>query len=181
MPLGRIGASKMKIEMKLSAALYGTIMADLRRRHPFALERVGFCTVRQSSTGDGVLLLVERYTPVSDEHYIKDPRVGARIGEPALTQAMHLAYHGRASGTGVFHVHLHDLPGPTGMSRDDLASIPNVVDGIRQVNPGAPHGLIIFSTNHAYAAASVANSDRLERVSIVSVIGPRILTFKSRG
>jgi hypothetical protein len=167
----------MKIEMKLTASLRKEILGDLRRPHKFALERVGFCTVRQSQTDIGVLLLVERYFPVADEHYIHDKRVGARIGEPALTQAMHLAYHGRASGTGVLHVHLHDYPGPTDMSREDYSSIPNVVEGIRQVNPVAPHGLLIFSADHAHARAMIANSTDLKHVSTVSVIGPRLQIF----
>lgn len=171
----------MTIEMKLSSSLYQSIIADLRRPHPFAFERVGFCSVRQSATDNGILLLVQEYSPVSDEHYIVAPRVGAKIGEPALTNAMHLAYYGRETGVGVFHTHLHDFPGPTRMSREDSSSIPNIVNGLRQVNSKAPHGLIIFSADHAHAEVCPADShDELSPVDLVSVIGPRLLTFRNR-
>lgn len=169
----------MKLEMKLTAALRERILIDLRRPHKFAAERIGFCSVRQTLTGNGVLLLVVGYSPVADEHYIRDLKVGARIGEPALTAAMHQAYYGRESNTGVFHVHLHNHKGPTGMSLDDRSSIPNVVDGLRQINTKAPHGLIIFSFDHAYACATTANSEKiLEEVDVIGVIGPRLLTFR---
>jgi hypothetical protein len=172
----------MNIEMKLTSTLYQSILADLRRPHPFAFERVGFCSVRQSLTENGVLLLAERYLPVADDHYIYDSTVGAKIGEPALTKAMHLAYYGRDIGTGVFHIHLHDHTGPTGMSQEDLSSIPNVIDGLRQVNAKAPHGLIIFSEDHAHAQTAIADNDddNLKQVAVVSVIGPRLLTFRHR-
>lgn len=169
----------MKLEMKLTAALRETILTDLRRPHKFAAERIGFCSVRQTLTGNGVLLLVVGYSPVADEHYIRDPKVGVRIGEPALTAAMHLAYYGRETSTGVFHVHLHNHKGPTGMSRDDQSSIPYVVDGLRQINTKALHGLIIFSADHAYACATTANSEKiLEEVDVIGVIGPRLLIFR---
>lgn len=168
----------MNIEMKLTVTLHQTMLADLRRPHAFAAERVGFCSVRQTQTCDGILLLVEQYFPVDDQHYINDPYVGAKIGEPALTKAMHHAYYGRDTGTGVFHVHLHEHAGPTGMSYQDRSSIPAVVDGFRQVNSKAPHGLIIFSADHAYVRCTAAGSDdELQAVSIVGVIGPHLLTF----
>ena len=170
----------MKLEMKLTAVLRDQILADLRRPHKFAAERIGFCSVRQTPTDDGVLLLVVGYSPVADEHYIRDPKVGARIGEPALTAAMHQAYYGRETGTGFFHVHLHNHKGPTGMSQNDRSSIPLVVDGLRQINGKAPHGLIIFSADHAYACATTANSEKiLEEVDVIGVIGPRLFTFRN--
>jgi hypothetical protein len=170
----------MKMEMKLTAAMYGAILADLRRPHEFAAERVGFCSVRQTPAGEGVLLLIDHYFPVADEHYIDDPQVGAKIGEPALTEAIHRVYYGRETGTGLFHTHLHNHSGPTAMSKEDRGSIPTVVDGFRQVNAKAPHGLIIFSVDHAHVLATAANGDDiLEQVDVVGVIGPRLLTFRS--
>ena len=170
----------MIAEMKLSVSRYLEILTDLRRPHQFALERVGFCTVRQSFTENRVILLIDGYFPVADEHYIYDSHIGARIGEPALTKAIHLAYHGRGSNTGVFHVHLHDHLGVTGLSREDKSSIPKVVNGLQQINCDASHGLIIFSANHAHAQLLLPNEEQLTPVDVVSVIGPKLLIFKNR-
>ena len=169
----------MTLEMKLTAKLYEGILNDLRRPHEFAAERVGFCQVRQTQTNKGALLLVVGYWPVADEHYIPNPSIGARIGEQAITAAVHLAYQGRQTSTGVFHVHLHDHKGLPAMSRVDRSSIPQIVDGLQQTNANAPHGFIIFSTNHAFACATTAQSKIiLDEVNLISVIGPSLLTFR---
>jgi len=169
----------MKVEIKMTGAFRDEVLIDLRRKHSFAHERVGFCRARQVNLHEGKLIVLTGYVPVNDEDYLPNDEVGALINTSALTSAMHMAYYGRASNEGVFHVHLHDIPGRTRMSPDDLNSIPAVVQGLRTVNSSAPHGLLIFSADHAYACAIPAKSScELLEVSAVGVVGPAIRVFR---
>ena len=141
-----------EVEIRLSRPLYESVMADLRRRHPFAWERVGFLFGRPASAGSGVeLVLLHRYHSIPDEHYLRDKSVGARIGQDAISQAMQDVYHGKAHRDGVFHVHLHDGNGEPSMSKTDVSGLPPMMPGFRGVNKEATHGIIILSSDHGVA------------------------------
>ncbi len=114
------------IEVRVSREMYEAMRADLARPHEFAAERVGFSMGRIGITASGYMILLTRYCSVPDEHYIDDPTVGARIGTEALTAVAHAIYHGRAKAEGVFHVHVHEHYGKTGMSRTDRAELPKL-------------------------------------------------------
>src|SRR5690349_14497242 len=98
----------MNTHLKIPGRLYDDMVQDLRRPHPFAAERVGFVFGRTASLSDGGrLVLLTRYHPIPDEHYIDDPAVGARIGPEAITWATQAVYYGRTAKEGIFHLHLH--------------------------------------------------------------------------
>src|ERR1700729_2806808 len=97
---------------------------DLVRPHVFAAERIGFAAVRIGNAGnDPTLILVEGYSPVADENYIDDPKVGARINSAAIRTAMQMAIDQRC---GAFHVHLHINRGKPRLSRTDRTELPRV-------------------------------------------------------
>jgi hypothetical protein len=142
----------MTLEIRLPRSLYNQAVDDLRRPHPFAWERVGFLFGRSGNAGDGFdLVLLTRYRSIPDDHYLEDESVGARIGQAALTQAMRDLYHGRNQKEGLFHVHLHDDKGETGMSRTDARELPAMIPGFQAVAKGSTHGILILSADHGTA------------------------------
>lgn len=170
----------MKVIVKIPGTLYGKIFDDLRRRHPFAAERVGFAAGRLGTLADGGrLVLLTRYQSIPDEHYVNDPTVGARIGSEAITNAVQRAYFGRQAREGVFHVHLHGHQGRTGMSFTDKTEIPPMIEGFRAVGRQAPHGIIILSIDHGSVWVWVpANGEAVESSSI-AVIGTPVRVIES--
>lgn len=166
------------IEVRLSRRLYADMRSDLARRHAFAGERVGFVFGRVGKLADGsALILLTRYLSIPDEHYIDDPTVGARIGTEALTAATHGIYHGRARAEGVFHVHVHEHVGKTGMSNTDKAELPKMIPGFRSVGREAPHGIIVWSLDHAAAWVWLPGEVEPVRADKTSVIGAPVSVF----
>jgi hypothetical protein len=168
-------------ELRVARSLYEALLADLERPHAFAAERIGFVVVRQVNvSADAALFLLSEFISVPDEHYIDDPRVGARIGTEALTLASHRIYHGRLRGEGVFHVHLHGHGGEPGMSRTDARELPTLIPGFQSVGPGAPHGVIIWSLDHAAVWVGLPGEKNPVRIDKVSVVGSPVSIFKKR-
>ena len=66
------------------------------------------------------------YTPVADEDYEIDPRVGAKIGSAAMRKAVQSAYRPAAT---LLHVHTHGGHGEPGFSGVDLNSAKDFVPG----------------------------------------------------
>jgi hypothetical protein len=168
----------MNVIVKITGALYGEILDDLRRRHPFAAERVGFASGRIGTLRDGGrMLLLTRYQSIPDDQYIDDPSVGARIGSEAITKAMQAAYFGRQAREGVFHVHLHSNRGTTGMSATDHREIPPMIPGFQSVGRQAPHGIIIVSLDHGSVWVWLPGSEKAIRAASIAVIGAPIGVF----
>lgn len=169
----------MSINIKLTGLLYGRMVRDLTRPHPFAAERVGFVLGRMGSLADeGRLLLLTRYHVIPDDQYVDDPAVGARIGAEALTWAMRAVYHGRPTREGIFHVHLHDHAGETGMSPVDSCEIPRLMPGFRSVGRDAAHGIVILSRDHASAWVWLPGAKGPACADTVSVIGAPVGVFE---
>ncbi len=167
------------MDIRFSGQLYSQVLTDLNRPHPFAAERVGFLIGRFGATGDHpTAVLLTQYRPIPDDHYIDDPKVGARIGPKALTAAMQAAHAGRKSAEGIFHVHLHDHRGETRMSMTDQREIPSLLPGFRAVNPSAPHGIIILSLDHGSAWVWSPIGTGLVQADSISVIGAPIKVFR---
>lgn len=169
------------IKIKLTGALHAEILQDLKRRHPFAAERIGFVTGRMGTLQNGRLILLTRYHAIPDNEYLEDHKVGARIGSEAITWAMQAAYHGRPNREGVFHVHLHGHRGQTGMSGTDNREIPPIVSGFRSVGREAAHGIVILSLNHGSAWALLPGSDESIQAASIAVIGSPIGVFEQGG
>lgn len=133
------------IRLKVTRAMLDEMRVDLRRRHPFALERVGFLACRFAQTpSTKVLVLAARYEPVADEDYIDEPGYGALIGSAAFRKAMQLAYSQRL---GQFHVHLHEGRGKPRPSGIDLRESSRFVPDFFHVRPDLPHGILILSSD----------------------------------
>ena len=139
----------MKIILRIPARLADDIRADLRRAHPFAFERVGFCRCRYVVTLPPMVIgLVHDYEPVADADYIEDPAFGALVGPNAFRRAMQIAY---SDAVGILHVHLHAhsrVPAPSGVDRRETAAF---VPDFFHVRPTLPHGALILSNDSASA------------------------------
>lgn len=168
-----------EVELRLSRPLYNSAIADLRRPHPFAWERVGFLFGRPASAGAEVeLVLLHRYHSIPDEHYLHDESVGARIGQDAIGQAMQDIYHGKSHRDGVFHVHLHDKNGEPNMSRTDRLGLPPMIPGFRSVNKEATHGIIILSSDHGVAWVWRPTQNGGARATRIVVAGAPLSIFE---
>ena len=171
----------MKAHIKLTGVLHAEIMQDLMRPHPFAAERVGFVFGRLGTLADGGrLVLLTRYHSIPDDQYVEDDTVGARIGSDAMTWAMQSVYHGRAVREGIFHIHLHEHPGETGMSATDRREIPRLMPGFQSVGREAGHGIIILSLDHGSCWLWTPGSAESAQASCMSVIGAPIDVFDRR-
>jgi len=153
--------------MRLRRSLVETVLADLRRPHAFAAERVGFLY--------GPLVVLPRrctlvfpthYDPVLDDEYVDDPSVGARIDTRAMRRAMQRTL---STGACCFHVHLHDHKGVPSPSRVDWNLFHRFAPPLQVVATDARHGGLILSQDVAAALVWSPRMKRLEhaRVSIV--------------
>jgi hypothetical protein len=135
----------MNILFRATEPFMTRVRRDLIRPHRFAHERVGFITARAAAGRDHLVLIAEGYHPVADEEYVRDPMVGARIGQEALRKALNLALLNPVS---VFHIHMHLLPERLlWFSRIDLSEQLNFVPDFFKVRPNMPHGALVLSPN----------------------------------
>jgi hypothetical protein len=139
----------MTAEIRISRQLVERIQADLRRRHPFAHERVGFLTCKTAALpDDGVLMIPTSYYPLRDDEYVESDEVGAMMGEEAIGRAMQLAYRGRES---IVHVHEHGHLGQPGFSKIDVTEGRAFMPDFFNASPRQPHGLLVLSRDYATA------------------------------
>lgn len=157
----------MHITIRLTRMLHEEMLTDLRRPHAHAGERVGFLYGRLAATSEPTILMT-RYTPVPDEQYIDDPRVGARINGDAIRAAMQGVLD---SGDGVFHTHLHEWPGRPGFSRTDAKELPKLVPAFQAVGRSQASGLFLLSPDSAIADVWLPGTQRPLRVLRISIIG----------
>jgi hypothetical protein len=121
----------MPITIHFPRGLYRKVLADLRRPHRHAAERIGFLYGRLAP-GEVPLVVMTRYVPVLDEQYMVDDTVGARINGDAIRAAMQGVLD---TGDGVFHTHLHEWPGTPSFSRADDEELPKLIPAFRAVGP----------------------------------------------
>lgn len=155
----------MPITIHLPWKLHEEMLADLRRAHAHAAERIGFLYGRLTN---GSLVVMKRYVPVLDEHYILDFTVGARINGDAIRAAMQGVID---SGDGVFHTHLHEWPGRPSFSPTDDEELPNLVPAFRAVGRDQAAGLFLLSPDSAIADVWLPGARGPERASRISIVG----------
>lgn len=168
----------MRPQLKLPRSLLLQVHSDLRRPHPFALERVGFLTAGASPIRHGKLLLIARdYSPVDDNDYENDPSCGAQIGGPAFRKALERAYRSRSA---LLHIHSHGGSGIPTFSGIDLRSGRQFVPGFFEAIPSMPHGMIVLSDNRA--AGLIWFNRRTSPVPIASFafVGAPLIKFGVR-
>ena len=169
---------KTIIKMRLPGSLYQSMLADLKRPHKFAYERVGFLYARTTVLSDQARIITfTGYDPVNDTDYIEDDSVGARIGSTAIRRAMQRVLDGDCSG---FHVHLHNHHGQPWPSGDDKEGLPGIVESFANVKPTQPHGILILSKDSFYALVKVNGEEHFVIPEIIAAVQyPMVLQFVS--
>jgi hypothetical protein len=157
----------MSVMIRLTQKLHEEMVADLRRAHPHATERVGFLFGRLAA-GKNPLVLMTHYRPIPDEQYIEDEHVGARINGNAIRGAMQASLD---TGDGVFHTHLHEWSGRPGFSFTDERELPRLVPGFQAVARAQANGLFLLSPDSAIADVWLSGDLSPTRASRVSVAG----------
>lgn len=168
----------MKIDIKITEALLAQARADLHRRHPFALERVGFLTAGATRSRDGdILLLCRCYHPVADEDYEASTTVGAQIGSNAMRKAIEVAHPGNSA---LLHIHTHGGRGVPTFSKTDLVSGAKFVPGFFNALPRTPHGLLVLSNTGANGLVWTAKNAKPQYVDGFTQVGRSIQKFGNR-
>ncbi|MFC3784672.1 hypothetical protein GGR90_003041 [Sphingopyxis italica] len=140
------GGVPVNVHFKIRKSLLDVIRVDLKRRHPFAYERVGWITAGVSRIGEGSLfLLAQAYHPVEDADYVDDPSVGAMMGSEAIRKALQRSYQSR---TAALHVHMHEHRGRPGFSGVDTRENAKFVPDFFNVAAHVPHGAIVLSADN---------------------------------
>jgi hypothetical protein len=155
----------MPIAIHLPLGLYQGVLADLRRPHTHAAERIGFLYSRLVP-GER-LIVMTRYVPVPDEQYVVDDTVGARINGDAIRAAMQGVLD---TGDGVFHTHLHEWPGTPEFSRTDNEEMPRLIPAFRAVGATQATGLFLLSPDSAIADVWLPGSPWPERAARILVV-----------
>ena len=163
----------LRLTFRATGALLSEVRQDLMRAHEFAHERVGFITARAAQGAEGLVLLAESYYPVADEDYVRDPSVGAMIGQEALRKALDLAL---LKGVGVFHVHMHELSHHLWFSHIDLREQVKFIPDFFTVCPQMPHGAIVLNERTAAGRVWLGPS-RVTNINAFDEVGsPMALT-----
>jgi hypothetical protein len=128
--------------VKIPRSLLIAALNDLERPHPFAGERVGFFSFRQSMHATRPLLICVAYHPVPDAQYVPDRSCGARINGEAIRAAMGRSFRDKA---GELWVHTHGRHGTPSASSTDVVEGPNVVTSLANAQWETCQGWAVIS------------------------------------
>lgn len=169
------------VEVRLTRPLYETIQEDLARPHPFAGERVGFAYGRLANVGGKTpLVLLYRYVPVPDEHYIEKPGFAACIGGDAIRATRQEIRNHSGTCEGAFHVHVHNHKGEPRFSRPDLIGLPPLIPGFARPAKDAAHGLLLLSADHGIAWVWLPGMAEPCTTSRIVVVGAPVSIFEAK-
>ena len=164
------------IRLRMSQAFLASMLTDLQRSHPFAMERIGFVCCRQSKSHSGSVLLAYRYEPIKDDQYIEDATVGAKFDSDAIRFGMQLALSEKAA---IFHVHMHPHSGKPRFSRVDEREMSALMPCFVNVCPDKFHGALIVSSDRACArvwgSGCAKTGTDVERITAVG-LGVEVLS-----
>jgi proteasome lid subunit RPN8/RPN11 len=158
----------MRFHFKITVALLDSIVADLRRPHPFAAERAGFIGCKVSGCRTGTLILAHTYISLADDWYLDDQRFGCVFNSEAMRAALQCALTNDAS---MFHVHLHDHPGLPWFSRPDIRESARYVPDFWNVKPTLPHGTLVLSADAAAGLCWYPKVKKPIRISAITAVG----------
>lgn len=139
----------MTLQIRLTRKLFNDMLADLRRPHAFADERIGFAFGRlANATSQWPLIMLTRYVPLADDRYVPDKMIAVRFDAESIQLAMQEVV---THDEGCFVVHVHDWPGQPRFSVTDQRELPPVAKCFRNVGRKHPHGLLLLSPDCAAA------------------------------
>lgn len=164
----------MKVYFKINTDLLSLIRVDLRRRHRFAHERVGFILAGLAKSAEGILVLAQTYHPVADKDYLPDLSVGAMMGPEAIRKAMEFALIKRVA---IFHVHSHGGIGIPDFSGVDIRENAKFVPDFLKVAPQNIHGAIVLSDSAAAGQFWVARDRHSQPISGFIEVGRPIVKW----
>lgn len=168
----------MNPQLRLTAKVLDAVLDDLRRPHPFALERVGFLFTKLGNRGtSNPLTFPVDYWPVPDADYVDDDRAGALIGATAIRAVMQKLLDHRTAALGAIHVHFHDHAGPTDLSWTDARELPPLVESFRSVGPLGAHGILILSRDHGLARIWLPGEEQPVDAQRITVVGTPLRSF----
>jgi len=162
----------MKVILKITDDLLRSVLQDLRRRHAFALERVGFLLCRPDALpGGGLAIFAGAFHSVADEDYLDDHTAGAVMGPNAIRKALQVSYNKNAS---MLHVHIHEHKGKPSFSGIDNLETSLFVPDFWHVQPALPHGAIVLSKDSAFGKCWIPGADRPQEITDFLSIGAPI-------
>jgi hypothetical protein len=161
----------MRAVFKMHSSLGHSIRIDLKRRHEFAYERVGFIACRAAKIPHGILVLAQSYVPLEDHCYARDHSVGARITSSAIRGAMQLSLD---SGFSMFCVHMHEHFGIPRPSEIDIDAGKRLMPDFFGVTSWMPHGIIILSDDQAFGMCWLARESEPISFETISTSGAPI-------
>ena len=162
----------MNALLKIPRSLLSIALADLERPHPYAAERVGFLSFRQSTHRNKPILLCYDYHSISDSHYMHDGSCGARIGGEAIRHAMGRAFRDQS---GQLWIHAHARRGCPAASRIDLQEGPKVAQSVLNAQPKAFQGWSVISEN-GICGQVLAMDGTVYEMADLSVVGWPMVT-----
>ena len=113
------------------------------------------------------MMIAADYATVSDNHYVEDETVGARINGAAIRAALQSAL---TKNVGLFHVHVHGHSGVPKPSRTDLIESRKFVPDFFNAAPLMPHGTLILSNDSAFGncwLSKDADPQTIDRIEFV--------------
>lgn len=166
----------MSTIVRLRRDLFDTMVADLCRPHPFALERVGFLYGKVARALDVRVVIPFEYVPVPDEQYLDESDAAATINADALFDA-----HQRARRTQncCLHAHLHHGEGSTWFGRTDLKTLRRIGPSLQRMAKTAAHGGLVLTLSTASSLLWLPGTAEPSR-GRVSIVGfPTSLDWRS--
>lgn len=155
--------------VRIPEAVYSRIIADLRRPHAFAYERVGFAVVGTALIGGQVpVYCVNDYKPVEDAGYTPSRDAAATINSDAIRAALQLAMDTRQC---ILHVHAHEFSELPLFSPIDEADHGGLIRSFRNLGINRPYGFLLLGDGGFLMRIWRPGAKNYEDTRLVSVVG----------
>lgn len=169
-----------EIIIRIPQNILNQIINDLKRPHEFANERIGFIASRHKILKTGtIIVFISEYFPISDDQYLDDPEVGARINSNAIREGLQRIIDKKI---GCFHVHYHSFSRSIPEFSDtDLIDNPEIIKSFGYADKSQVHGMIVIGKNGLNALVKLPGKDSLMQVAKIVGIGyPMIISLPDR-
>jgi molybdopterin/thiamine biosynthesis adenylyltransferase len=161
--------NKPNIVVKIPRSIFKKIHEDLDKKHSFAFERMGFIYSSYKKINRQThLIILNEYTSVDDENYIKDKSVGGRVNSTAIRNAVN---KNMRSHKGCFAVHKHLTNGIPSFSSTDLKELPPLPQTFNTIFPKEAHGLLLLSKSDIICLVWLPNLKKAFFASKCVVVG----------